>query len=88
MKLVASLFSILQNIALKLLTPASYPGPAVVVRIDNLGDIAIRIGLYHYPSEIMIMRVLILIVIVKIIQLVFNSLSPTMDLVLNKIYKK
>lgn len=88
MKLVASLFSILQNIALTLLTLASYPGLAVVVRIDNLGDIAIRIGLYHYPSEIMIMRVLILIVIVKIIQLVFNSLSPTMDLVLNKIYKK
>jgi len=88
MKLVASLFSILQNIALTLLTLASYPGLAVVVSIDNLGDIAIRTGLYHYQSEIMIMRVLILIVIVKIIQLGYNSLSPAMDQVLNKIQKK
>lgn len=77
--LVESLPSILQNIALTMVTLVSYSAMAGAVGGGGLGDVAIRYGLHRYQTEVMFMTILILIAIVQIIQWIFNYLSRAMD---------
>ncbi len=77
--LVESLPSIIQNIALTMITLVGYSAMAGAVGGGGLGDVAIRYGLHRYQTDVMIMTIIILIAIVQIIQWIFNYLSHAMD---------
>jgi D-methionine transport system permease protein len=76
---VESLPSIIQNIALTMITLVGYSAMAGAVGGGGLGDVAIRYGLHRYQTDVMIMTIIILIAIVQIIQWIFNYLSHAMD---------
>lgn len=77
--LVEALPSLIQNIALTMITLVGYSAMAGAVGGGGLGDVAIRYGLHRYQSDVMIMTIIILIALVQIIQLCFNTLTQAID---------
>ncbi|MEA4821421.1 MAG: methionine ABC transporter permease [Erysipelotrichales bacterium] len=56
-----------------------YSAMAGVVGGNGLGDIAIRYGLHRYQTDIMIYTLIILIVMVQVIQIIFNCVAKKID---------
>jgi len=77
--LVEALPSLIQNIALTMITLVGYSAMAGAVGGGGLGDVAIRYGLHRYQSDVLIMTIIILIALVQIIQLCFNTLTQAID---------
>lgn len=65
--------------AISTVTILSYTAIAGTVGAGGLGDIAIRYGHNRYEPVVMWVTVIILIIMVQIIQLVFNALSRSID---------
>ena len=71
--------SLIVNVTIALGTILGYSAMAGIVGGGGLGDIAIRYGYYRYDSSIMWVTVVFLIILVQIIQFVFNWLSKRID---------
>ncbi|MDD3383879.1 MAG: methionine ABC transporter permease [Bacilli bacterium] len=56
-----------------------YSAMAGVVGGNGLGDIAIRYGLHRYQNNVMIYTLIILIILVQIIQIIFNYIAKKID---------
>ena len=65
--------------AISTVTILSYTAIAGTVGAGGLGDIAIRYGHNRYEPVVMWVTVIILIIMVQLIQLVFNALSRSID---------
>ncbi|MDR1421489.1 MAG: ABC transporter permease [Coriobacteriales bacterium] len=74
-----SLPSLIRGAAITCITLVGYVAMAGAVGAGGLGDVAIRYGYYRYQSDVMIASVLILIIVVQIIQSVFNLIARRID---------
>lgn len=77
--LVESVPSLIRGISITTITLLGYSAMAGAVGAGGLGDIAIRYGLHRFRSDVMGMTIVLLIVIVCIIQLLFDRISSGVD---------
>jgi D-methionine transport system permease protein len=71
--------SIIRGLSIATITLISYSAMAGVVGGGGLGDIAIRYGFHRYDYTAMLLTIIILIVIVQIIQFIFDLLTRKID---------
>ena len=71
--------SLILGAAISIVTILGYTTIAGTVGAGGLGDIAVRYGHNRFITSVMWVSVVLLIIMVQIIQLVFNALSMTVD---------
>lgn len=71
--------SLILGAAISIVTILGYTTIAGTVGAGGLGDIAVRYGHNRFITSVMWVSVVLLIIMVQIIQLVFNALSKTVD---------
>ncbi len=74
-----SLPSLIRGFSMTTITLIGYSAMGGAVGAGGLGDIAIRYGYHRYEYDIMIATIILLIVIVQIIQGVFNNIAAKLD---------
>ena len=74
-----SLPSLIRGFSMTTITLIGYSAMGGAVGAGGLGDIAIRYGYHRYEYDIMIATIVLLIVIVQIIQGVFNVIAKKID---------
>ena len=77
--LVEALPNLVRSLSLTMITLVGYAAMAGVIGGGGLGDIAIRYGLHRGQSDVMFLTIIIMIVLVQVIQSIFNTLADTMD---------
>lgn len=71
--------SIVRGISITTITLIGYSAMGGAVGAGGLGDIAIRYGYHRYEYGIMFITIIILIIIVQLIQFIFNILAKKID---------
>lgn len=71
--------SLIRGLSITTITLIGYSAMAGAVGAGGLGDIAIRYGLHRFQYNVMMLTVLLLVVIVCIIQIVFDHLANRID---------
>ena len=71
--------SLILGAAISIVTILGYTTIAGTVGAGGVGDIAVRYGHNRFITSVMWVSVVLLIIMVQIIQLVFNALSKTVD---------
>ena len=61
------------------ITLIGYSAMAGAVGGRGLGDIAVRYGYHRYQPDVMIITIILLVIIVQIIQFLFNLLAKCID---------
>jgi D-methionine transport system permease protein len=74
-----SLPSLLRGAAITCITLVGYVAMAGAVGAGGLGDVAIRYGYYRYKGGVMIASIVILIIVVQIIQSLFDFIARRID---------
>lgn len=74
-----SLPSLIRGFSMTTITLIGYSAMGGAVGAGGLGDIAIRYGYHRYEYDVMIATIILLIVIVQIIQCVFNTIAAKID---------
>lgn len=77
--LVESIPSLIRGISITTITLLGYSAMAGAMGAGGLGDIAIRYGLHRFRADVMNMTIVVLILIVCIIQLLFDRISKGID---------
>lgn len=77
--LVESIPSLIRGLSISAITLIGYSAMAGAVGSKGLGDIAIRYGLHRYQSNVMMITVFLLIVIVCVIQIIFDHIASRVD---------
>ncbi len=77
--LVESVPSLVRLVSLTMITLIGYAAMAGVLGGGGLGDIAIRYGLHRYQTDIMFITIIIMVLMVQVIQSVFNLLANRLD---------
>lgn len=77
--LTESVPSLIRGLSITTITLIGYSAMAGTVGAGGLGDIAIRYGLHRYETGVMMITVVLLIIIVCIIQLVFDRIASRVD---------
>ena len=71
--------SLIRGLSITTITLIGYSAMAGAVGAGGLGDIAIRYGLHRYQYNVMMLTVLLLVIIVCIIQIIFDYLANHVD---------
>ncbi|MCI5802425.1 MAG: methionine ABC transporter permease [Oscillospiraceae bacterium] len=71
--------SLIRGASITTITLIGYSAIAGAIGAGGLGDIAIRFGYYRYQDDIMIYTIVVLVVLVQIIQSVFNFTAKKID---------
>lgn len=71
--------SLIRGLSITTITLLSYSAMAGACGAGGLGDIAIRYGYHRYQLDVMIATVILIIIIVEIIQLLFDLLTKKID---------
>lgn len=74
-----SLPSLVRGLSITTITLIGYSAMGGAVGAGGLGDIAIRYGYHRYEYDIMLVTIVLLILIVQIIQCLFNTLAKKID---------
>lgn len=77
--LTESVPSLIRGLSITTITLIGYSAMAGAVGAGGLGDIAIRYGLHRGETEVMLITVLLLVVIVCVIQIVFDFIAKRID---------
>ena len=65
--------------AISVVTILGYSAMAGAAGAGGLGDIAMRYGFHRYEPKVMILTIILLIVIVCLIQIIFDHLAARVD---------
>jgi len=71
--------SLIRGLSITTITMISYSAMAGAVGAGGLGHIAIRYGFQRYETEVMFITIVLLVLIVAIIQFLFNILAAAID---------
>lgn len=71
--------SLVRGLSITTITLIGYSAMAGAVGGGGLGDIAIRFGYHRYQKDIMIITIILLVVIVQLIQCLFNFMARKID---------
>ena len=71
--------SIVRGMSITAITLVGYTAMAGAVGGGGLGDVAIRYGYHRYQYNVMIATIIILIIMVQLIQFVFNLIAKRID---------
>lgn len=74
-----SIPSLVRGLSISTITLIGYSAMAGAVGGGGLGDIAIRYGYHRYQQGIMIITIILLVIIVQIIQCLFNFIARKID---------
>ena len=77
--LTESVPSLVRGLSITTITLIGYSAMAGAVGAGGLGDIAIRYGLHRYETDVMMITIVLLIVIVCLIQLIFDHTANHID---------
>lgn len=77
--LVESVPSLVRGMSITMITLIGYSAMAGATGSGGLGDIAIRYGLHRYMPDVMMITVVLLILIVCIVQIIFDVLAKRID---------
>lgn len=71
--------SLIRGGSISLITILAYTAIAGAIGAGGLGDIAIRYGYNRYEFDVLVVTVILLIILVEVLQTVFNALSRKVD---------
>ncbi len=71
--------SLIRGLSITTITLIGYSAMAGAVGGGGLGDVAIRYGYHRYQADMMIITIILLIIIVQMIQVVFNLVAKKID---------
>lgn len=71
--------SLIRGFSITTITLIGYSAMAGAFGAGGLGDIAIRYGYYRYDKDIMIFTIALIVIIVQIIQMIFNIVANKID---------
>ncbi len=71
--------SLIRGFSITTITLIGYSAMAGAFGSGGLGDIAIRYGFHRYETEVMLITIVLIVVIVEVIQLVFNFAAKKID---------
>ncbi len=74
-----SIPSLVRGMTIALITLIGYSAMAGTVGGGGLGDLAIRYGYNRYQDDVMILTIVLLVILVQLIQVVFNLLAKKID---------
>ena len=74
-----SLPSLIRGLSITTITLIGYSAMAGAAGAGGLGDIAMRYGFHRYEPKVMILTIILLIVIVCLIQIIFDHLAARVD---------
>lgn len=77
--LVESIPSLVRGASITTITLVGYSAMAGAIGSGGLGDIAIRYGLHRFEPQVMLVTIVLLVVLVCIIQAVFDLLAKRID---------
>lgn len=77
--LAESVPSLIRGLSITTITLVGYSAMAGAVGAGGLGDIAIRYGMHRFEPTVMILTVILLVIVVCLIQLVFDWLAARVD---------
>ncbi len=76
--------SLIRGGSISLITVLAYTAIAGAIGAGGLGDIAIRYGYNRYEFDVLVVTVIMLIILVEILQTIFNALARSVDKRINK----
>ena len=71
--------SLVRGLSITMITIVGYTAMAGVIGAGGLGDIALRYGVHRYEYGMMIATLILIVIIVQIIQVVFNLIVKNID---------
>lgn len=71
--------SIIKGISITMINIVGYSAMAGAVGGGGLGDIAIKYGYYNYRTDVMIITLVVIILLVQVIQILFDFISKKID---------
>ena len=71
--------SLVRGLSITMITIVGYTAMAGVIGAGGLGDIALRYGVHRYEYGMMIATLILIVIIVQIIQVVFNLIVKKID---------
>lgn len=74
-----SIPSLVRGMTIALITLIGYSAMAGTVGGGGLGDLAIRYGYNRYQDDVMILTIILLVILVQLIQVVFNFIAKKID---------
>lgn len=77
--LVEAIPSLIRGASITTITLVGYSAMAGAVGSGGLGDIAIRYGLHRYETNVMLVTIILLILLVCVIQMVFDAIAKRID---------
>ncbi|MDD2954935.1 MAG: ABC transporter permease [Oscillospiraceae bacterium] len=74
-----SIPSLIRGGSITTITLIGYSAMAGAIGAGGLGDIAIRFGYYRYQDDVMICTIVVLVILVQVIQSIFNLVAKKID---------
>ena len=71
--------SLIRGLSITSITLIGYSAMAGAVGGGGLGDVALRYGYHRYQADVMMITIVLLVIIVCIIQIVFDHLASRVD---------
>lgn len=71
--------SLIRGLSISTITILGYSAMAGAIGGGGLGDVAIRYGQYRFEPKVMLLTIILLVIIVCVIQIVFDRLSTRLD---------
>lgn len=71
--------SLVRGLTIAIITLIGYSAMAGTVGGGGLGDLAIRYGYNRYQDDVMILTIIMLIILVQLIQVIFNFIAKKID---------
>ncbi len=71
--------SLVRGLTIAIITLIGYSAMAGTVGGGGLGDLAIRYGYNRYQDDVMILTIIMLIILVQLIQVIFNLIAKKID---------
>ena len=71
--------SLIRGLSISTITILGYSAMAGAIGGGGLGDVAIRYGQHRFEPKVMLLTIILLVIIVCVIQIVFDRLSTRLD---------
>ena len=71
--------SLIRGLSITTITLIGYSAMAGAVGGGGLGDVALRYGYHRYQADVMLITIVLLVIIVCIIQIVFDHVASRVD---------